>query len=106
MSARKLLILLAFIVFGVFIALYSTRWSMPDSRIAQCVWKSGGASPLGDVLIFKDASNQFKSGVIYREGVAVGKVTQKEFRWFADNIITVESSAGRSGDYFEKGCIG
>ena len=106
MSVRRRSILLAIIVFGAFIALYSTRWSMPDSRIAQCVWKSGGASPLGDVLIFKDASNQFKSGVIYQQGVAVGKVTRKNFRWFADNIITVESSAGRSGDYYEKGCAG
>lgn len=86
-------------------AFYFFRFSLPDSHIVRCVWKSGGQPSIGDVLTFEDSSIKIKSGSIYENDVVFAEITQKQFRPFVGNTITIKDiKTGISGVYHEKGC--
>jgi hypothetical protein len=86
-------------------AFYFSRFSLPDSHIVRCAWKSGGQPAIGDVLTFKDSSIKINSGYIYKNDVVFAEITQREFRIFAGDKITIKNiKTDISGVYHEKGC--
>lgn len=102
---RKLFVLLGIVFTSFLTAFYLFRFSLPDSHIVQCHWKSGGSSPVGDVLLFKNSSVKINAGYIYRNGTAFAQITERKFRFLADDYIVVKNiNNGISGAYYEKGC--
>jgi hypothetical protein len=95
----------ALMLAGAVTAVYLDRTALTDKRVINCVWKAGEASPVGDVLAFDHSEIQLISGVLYRNGKSIGKITGRTSRFLSDDHIAVlNPETGISGNYYEKGC--
>jgi hypothetical protein len=69
-------------------ALLAEGCTLSDERIIKNNWKVGELCGLTDVLVIYRNKNMRLSGdTIYKAGQPIAVITQREYRWYADNKL-------------------